>query len=329
MNYRRMGNSGIRISEIGLGSWMTYGEAVNKETSKKCFETALENGVNFIDTADIYANGKAEEIIGEFLVEETFTRKKLVISSKVYWEMSKDVNDCGLGRKHIRESIDASLERLDLDYLDIYFAHYYDQRTDLRESISTMHDLISEGKIHYWGTSVHTAAQIERVISVAKELNARFPKVEQPRYNMLDRYIELEVVDVCNDYSMGIVVWSPLMYGLLTGKYNEDTPDDSRFANLQFKRGEGLLADDLISTTIEITKTAEDMSVKPSQLALAWILHNKCITSAITGSTKPEQIIENLKAVEVAIPPEKLEIIEKVLDNKPKKKYPYDTLPFD
>ncbi|MFX0094393.1 MAG: aldo/keto reductase, partial [Candidatus Hodarchaeota archaeon] len=213
MKYRRIGNTGLKVSEISLGSWMTYGDSVDKERSKECLVSALENGVNFIDTADIYANGEAERIIGEFLAEETYRRRDLVISTKAFWAMSDDVNDRGTSRKHLMESINDSLDRLNLDYVDIFFAHCYDRKTDLTESIGAMHDIVREGQAHYWGTSGFLGYQLERTVGTAREMKAYPPKVEQPRYNMLDRYIELEIKEVCKDHGIGIVVWSPLMYG--------------------------------------------------------------------------------------------------------------------
>lgn len=321
MKFRRVGNTGLKISEIALGSWQTYGDSVGKERSRQCLATALENGINFIDTADIYANGEAERVIGEFLAEETYTRRYLVISSKVYWAMSEDVNDRGLGRKHIMESIDATLERLNLDYLDIYFAHYFDRRTFLEESIGAMHDLVREGKAHYWGTSVFTAAQLERTVGLAKEMKAYPPKVEQPRYNMIDRTIELEIMETAQRNGMGITIWSPLYYGILTGKYNDGIPEDSRGSGSE--RFQEMLSNIDMNKIRRITEIASNLEITTAQLALSWILRREEISATITGATKPEQIVENIKASNVILSPDILEEIENILDNKPTFSYPY------
>jgi len=332
MKYRRMGNTGLMLSTIGLGSWMTYGDSVEVQKSIKCLSTAVEKGINFIDTADIYANGKAEEVIGEFLLEETVTRKKLAISSKVYWEMSKDVNDRGLGRKHIKESIQNSLERLKTDYLDIYFCHSYDLRTNLEETVTSMGDLVREGKIHYWGTSVFTAAELERIIRVAKENNVPLPSVEQPRYNMIDRYIEMEVMGVCKDYKMGIVVWSPLMFGILTGKYNKEIPANSRGGETE-ERSKGFTRiierDNTRQKLVKLSEIASKLEISLAQLSLAWIHRREEITSTIIGASRPSQIEENVKAAELTLEPAILEEIENILDNKPEIPYPYNHDPYD
>ncbi|NHJ02318.1 MAG: aldo/keto reductase [Candidatus Heimdallarchaeota archaeon] len=332
MKYRRMGSTGLFLSEIALGSWMTYGESIDEEASKKCMITAVENGINFFDCADIYATGKAEEIIGSFLKDEVVSRKDLVISSKVYWEMSKNVNNRGLGRKHIKESIENSLTRFSLDYLDIYFCHSYDLRTNLLETVRTMDDLITQGKIHYWGTSIFTAAELERIICVAKEHNLALPSVEQPRYNMIDRYIENEVIDICKRYEMGIVVWSPLYYGILTGKYNKNIPSTSRGGQTEerAKRFQEILEkNNLRSKLVRLSTLASELKMYQSQLSLAWILRQPQITSAITGASTSSQIIENTQSVQFSLSQEDLEEIENILDNKPLIPFPYDHTPYD
>ena len=200
-----MGKHGIRLSEVSLGAWLTYGNSVEQDMTGKCIHEALNQGINFIDVADIYAKGKAETAVGKALKEENQDRKDLVISSKVFWPMTDNVNDTGLSRKHIMDSIDGTLERLGIEYLDIYFCHRWDSFTPLEETILAMDDLIKSGKIRYWGTSVWSAAQLERAAGIAKELGAHAPSVEQPRYNMLDRHIEKEVIDTTKYHGMGIV----------------------------------------------------------------------------------------------------------------------------
>ncbi|UCE14233.1 MAG: aldo/keto reductase, partial [Candidatus Heimdallarchaeota archaeon] len=191
MKYRNVGNTGLKISEISLGSWLTYGGSEDKESSRKCITKAINLGINFIDIADVYAGGKAEKIVGEIIKEENYNRKDLVISSKVFWPMSNDINDRGLSRKHIMESIEGSLGRLELDSLDIYFCHRFDRYTPLEETVHAMSDLVDQGLIHYWGTSVWPAVQLERAYWIARELGCHPPVVEQPQYHMLNRYIEL------------------------------------------------------------------------------------------------------------------------------------------
>ncbi|MFW9929322.1 MAG: aldo/keto reductase family protein [Candidatus Thorarchaeota archaeon] len=325
MKYRNMGKYGLKLSEVSLGGWLTYGNTVEQPDAFKCIHQAFENGVNFIDVADIYARGKAEEVVGKVLKEENQPRKNLVVSSKVFWPMTENPNDVGLSRKHIMDSIDSTLERLGLDYLDIYFCHRYDYDTPLEETILAMDDLIRSGKIHYWGTSVWSPKQLERAYGLAKELGAHPPAVEQPRYNMLDRFIELELFETVKYHGMGIVVWSPLAQGLLTGKYNNGIPDDSRAKKKDFMK---FLEHDLNNTETmnklnQLGEVANELNIKMSQLALAWILHNEEISSVITGATKPNQVQENVKSVDVTLKKETIDKLENILGNKPVFHGPY------
>ncbi|MHA1769751.1 MAG: aldo/keto reductase family protein [Candidatus Thorarchaeota archaeon] len=315
MRYRRVGRSGLKISEISLGSWLTYGGSVENEMAKKCMATALDNGINFIDSAEIYARGKAEEVIAEFLLDETVDRRNLVISSKVFWPTSEDINDWGNSRKNVMNAIDGTLSRLNLDYIDIYYLHRYDYTTPLKETVSVMDDLIRSGKVRYWGTSVWTAAQLERANAVAKELGAHKPIVEQPMYNMLSRYIELEIMPVAQTHGMGFTVWSPLAQGLLTGKYNEGIPDGSRGSRSDSIKKR--LTPDLISKLKKLGEIAESLDLTMGQLALAWILRRKEVSAAIVGATRPEHVIENVAASGVNLSASALEEIHQVLDNEP------------
>ncbi|MFQ5871819.1 MAG: aldo/keto reductase family protein [Candidatus Geothermarchaeales archaeon] len=315
MDYRRLGKHGVRVSEISLGAWLTYGGAVKEEQSHACIASAIENGVNFIDIADVYAGGEAEKVVGKFLEEETVRRQDVVISSKVFWPMSENINDRGLSRKHIRESIAGTLERLGQTYIDIYYCHRFDRRTPLEETVSTMSDLVDEGLVHYWGTSVWTAANLERAVGVANELGAHPPAVEQPRYNMLDRYIEVDVMDSAVYHGIGLTVWSPLAGGILTGKYSEGIPEDSRAAKQQWMQKS--ITDKQIMKVRELGELAESLGVTVSQLALAWILRRPEISCAITGATKPEHIESNVKASEVKLSDDNLAQIEEMLDNAP------------
>lgn len=311
MEYRRVGKTGLKISEISLGAWLTFGGSLEKNASKPCVTTAIEQGINFIDIADIYARGNAERVVGEILIEEMYDRKDLVLSSKVFWPMTRAVNDRGLSRKHIRESVTASLDRLQTDYLDIYFCHRFDNYTPLEETIRTMSDLVEQGLVHHWGTSVWPAVQLERAIWMAKDLGCHPPVVEQPRYNMLDRYIELDVLEACQRNGIGIVCWSPLSGGLLTGKYNDGVPEGTRGATKQLQR---VLTEDNLRKVEQFQTIASELGLTIGQLALAWILRHDTISCAITGATKTEHILANVQASGQRIPSDVLTQIEEILD---------------
>ncbi len=322
MKYRRVGRTGLRISEIGIGAWLTYGNKLEKEQSHKCLTAAIDAGINFIDIADVYARGNAEKIVGSFIKD--YERSDLVISSKVFWPMSDNINNRGLSRKHIMESIDKSLQRLGTDYIDIYYCHRFDWHSSLEETVLAMTDLIEAGKILYWGTSVWTAHQLERAVRVAKELGARPPVVAQPRYNMLDRYIEMYVLDTARYNGIGITPWSPLMYGILTGKYNEGIPEGSRASwNENLKKQ---LTPEVIEKVKKLTEIAKELDITMSQLALAWILRLPEISSAITGATKPEHVKTNVGASDVKLDADTLNRIEEILQNKPEIPSPYTPL---
>ena len=315
MKYRKVGKSGLKISEISLGSWLTYGGTVENEIAKKCMLTAVEHGINFIDSAEIYARGEAEKVIAEFLAEETVKRKDLVISSKVFWPMSEDINRWGLSRKNIRNAIEGTLERLNLDYIDIYYMHRYDYMTPVKETVEILDDLIRSGKVLYWGTSVWTAAQLERVNAVAKDLHAHKPIVEQPLYNMLSRHIELEIMSVAKTHGMGLTVWSPLGQGLLTGKYNDGIPAGSRGS-----RSESItkrLTEENLIKLKKLGEIAKSLDISMPNLALAWVLRKPEISSAIIGATKPEHVTENVRALDITLSKDILQQIEEILDNEP------------
>ncbi len=315
MKYRHVGKYGVKVSEISIGAWITYGNMVEKEGARECLNKALEMGANYIDIADVYAGGKAEQIIGELIKEETWNRKNLIISSKVFWPMSEDVNDRGLSRKHMMQSIEGTLERLQLDYIDFYFCHRFDHGAPLEETILAMNDLVREGKILYWGTSVWTAAQLERVMGISKELGAHPPVVEQPRYNMFDRYIELEVMDTARYHGIGLVVWSPLAQGILAGRYLEGIPEDSRAAKYEWLRKE--LTSEKMEKVKKLNEIAKELDITLSQLSIAWILRRSEISSVITGASKPSQVEDNMAASDVKLDKDVLERIEEILDNKP------------
>lgn len=315
MNYRKLGKSGLKISEISLGAWITYGGTVNDETAKECVKVAIENGINFIDIADVYARGKAEQVIGDIIIEDNYNRKDLVISSKVFWPMSDGINDRGLSRKHIMEGIESTLERTGLENLDIYYCHRFDMHTPLEETIRTMSDLVESGLIHYWGTSVWSAVQLERAVWMAKDMGCHPPKVEQPRYNMLDRFIELDVMDTCERNGIGLTVWSPLGQGILTGKYSGGRPEGSRGATSKWLDRE--LNDKNIAKVEKLAEIAKELDITVNQLALAWILRRPQISCAITGASKPDQVVSNVEASKIKLEFDTLKKIEEILNNEP------------
>ncbi|MGC9398943.1 MAG: aldo/keto reductase family protein [Anaerolineae bacterium] len=315
MNYRNLGNSGLKVSEIALGAWLTYGGSEGLETTRACVKTAVDHGVNYLDLADVYAHGEAERLVGKAIKDLGLNRQHLVIASKVYWPMSEDVNDRGLSRKHIMESVEGSLKRLGVDYLDLYFCHRYDVNTPVEEVVRAMDDLVHQGKILYWGTSVWNAAQLESAVGIARRLNAYRPQVEQPRYNMLDRHIEPEIMPKAAEHGMGLVVFSPLAQGLLTGKYNEGIPEDSRAARTDWLKND--LTEENVEKVRRLTTIADELGITMAQLALAWILRRPEISAAITGATKVRHVEDNVKASEVELLPDVLARIEEILDNDP------------
>ena len=311
MNYRRVGKSGLKISEISIGAWLTYGGSVESNRAERIIRSAIDRGVNFIDISDIYAKGEAEKVVGASI--KGMTRSNLVISSKLFWPMSENVNDRGLSRKHIMESIEKSLKRIGTDYLDIYFCHRWDPETEVEEIVRAMDDLIHQGKVLYWGTSVWSAAQIELAVSEANKFRCYRPTVEQPRYNMLDRHIESEIIPTCERHGMGLTVWSPLAQGLLTGKYNEGMPSASRGATTNW------LKNDLTKENIEkvgrLSALAKELGITVGQMALAWTLRLPQISCVLTGATDPGQVDENMKASEIRLDADAQRQIEVILAN--------------
>ncbi len=313
MEYRRLGSAGVKVSEVGLGTWLTFGERLDEESARKVFFTALDLGIIYVDTADEYAQGRAEEMLGRFLRD--VRRSSIVLSSKVFRPVGPGPNDRGLSRKHIMEAVEASLRRLGTDYLDIYFCHRHDPEVEVEEVVRAMEDLIRQGKILYWGTSYWPAEQIERAVGVAREFRAFPPKAEQPPYNMLNRGVEVDTLPTCYRSGIGVVVYSPLAGGLLTGKYNEGVPEGSRAS-----WSEGIrrtLTEELRGKLRELTALAGELGLTPSQLALAWVLRRPEVSSAIVGATKPEHLQDNVRASGVKLEPEVLERIEEILGDRP------------
>ena len=321
MEYRRLGKTGIKVSEVSLGTWLTYGKTVEIDAAKECFKTAFEQGINFFDTADVYATGESEKAVGEILND--FTRSDIVLGTKVYFPMSQKPNDRGLSRKHIMESCNASLKRLKTDYIDLYQCHRYDTEAELDETISAMDDLTKQGKILYWGVSQWSAVQICDASHISKFKNQAKPVSNQPVYNMLNRSLEVDVMNICEREGMGLVVWSPLAEGVLTGKYSGgNIPSDSRAANSQSNNFiKNRLTEDTLAKVDQLANIAKELGISMPQLALAWCLRRKELSSVIIGASKPEQVIDNAKASGIKLSADVLNKIEEVLNNAPKDQY--------
>ncbi|MPY90611.1 MAG: aldo/keto reductase [Luteitalea sp.] len=306
MEYRQLGRWGVRVSVIGLGSYLTIGHHVDTEEGRRIIERAYEGGVNFFDTANAYNLGEAEKALGQYL--KPFGRSSFVLASKVFAPMGKGPNDRGLSRKHVFEQCDASLKRLGTDYMDLYQCHRYDAQTPLEETIHAMDDLIHQGKILYWGVSEWTALQIGDACTYCERWGLNLPVSNQPRYSLLWRYPEKEVFPLCQAKGLGQVVFSPLAHGVLSGKYipGAPIPEGTRAAdasqneimmNLYFK-------EEILSRVQEMKRLAGEMSVATAQLAVAWILRRSTVSSVITGATRLEQLDDNLKAAEIKVPDE-------------------------
>ncbi|HEX7055991.1 MAG TPA: aldo/keto reductase family protein [Bacilli bacterium] len=314
MKYRRLGRSGLKVSEISLGSWLTYGNSTEKETATKTIDKAYELGVNFFDTANVYAHGEAEKIVGEAL--RRYPRESYVVASKVFWPMGDGVNERGLSRKHVFEQAHATLKRLGLDYIDIYYCHRYDPETPVEETLRTFDDLVRQGKVLYIGVSEWTAAQIQEGLRVADRYLLDRIVVNQPVYNMFNRYIEKDVIPVSAANGIGQVVFSPLAQGVLTGKYKRGAaiPQGTRAADPKSNAWiKNLLTDDVLSKVEKLTEIARELDMSLAQLALAWILRQPNVASALIGASRPEQVVENVAAVGKTIPQEALERIEAIL----------------
>jgi len=306
MKYRQMGKWGVRLSAVGLGSYLTIGYKCDEETSRDTIKVAYDNGVNFFDTANAYNTGEGERVLGKYLKD--YQRSSLVVLSKVFAPMGPGPNDRGLSAKHIYEQCHASLERLGMDYLDIYMCHRPDPTVPLEETVRAMEDLARQGKILYWGISEWSAAQIVKGQAVARELGARPIAVSEPRYNLLYRYPEEEVFPTTQSEGIGNVIFSPLAHGMVTGKYRpgEPAPEGSRAADPDQN---GVMMDlyweeEMKEKGQKMVEIAGEMGVTAAQLAIAWCLRRPEVTSAILGARRVEQVEENLKAVEIEIPDE-------------------------
>lgn len=293
MHYRRLGRTGIKVSEISLGAWVTFGAQISDETSIELVKAAYEGGVNFFDNADVYAKGRAEEALG--LAVKDIPRETLVISSKVFFPTFEGVNGRGLSRKHITESIHASLHRLGLDYLDIYFCHRHDPDTTVEEVVQTMDILVRQGKILYWGTSEWDVLHLTQAITFAHDNGLIPPAVEQPKYNLMNRsHVENNLSPLCQEFGIGLTTFSPLNYGILSGKYNDGIPVGSRATLEETAWLQDRITPEAIEKTKALTEIAGSLGATTAQLAIAWVLRRKEVSSVITGATRLEQLDENL-----------------------------------
>ena len=320
MNYRRLGSAGLKLSELSLGSWVTYGGQVGEEVAVKCMSIAYDNGVNFFDSAEAYADGKAEVVMGNIFKKLGWSRESIVVSSKVFWG-GDGPNDKGLSRKHIFEACRKSLKRLQLDYLDLFFCHRPDPNTPIEETVRAMDDLVHQGKILYWGTSEWSGADIMRAHGLAREYGLTPPQMEQPQYNMLHRErVEEEYLPLYREIGLGTTIWSPLASGLLSGKYAKGIPSGSRatLPGYEWLR-KNVITSDNVEKAKQLEPVARDLGCTLAQLALAWCLKSPNVSTVITGASRPEQVSENMKALEVApkLDSNVLEQVEVILGNKP------------
>ncbi len=304
MTYRRLGRSGLKVSVLSFGSWVSFGGQLDVELAEACMVEARNHGVNFFDNAEAYAGGRSEEIMGDVIRRQGWPRHSYVISSKFFWGVhgEESINTHHtLNRKYLLEAIDPSLERLKLDHLDLIFCHRPDPDTPIEETVWAMSDIVSSGKALYWGTSEWSADEIRAAYDVAERRNLHKPVMEQPQYNMFNRdKVEHEFMRLYDDIGLGLTTWSPLASGLLTGKYVDGVPEDSRGA----LKGYEWLSEELTDTgknvvVAELMKVADDLGCTMAQLALAWCAANPNVSTVITGASRPEQVAENMKSLEV------------------------------
>ncbi|MED1203308.1 aldo/keto reductase family protein [Heyndrickxia acidicola] len=314
MKHRNLGRTGLKVSEISLGSWLTYGNSVEKETAAKTIDTAYELGINSFDTANVYAIGEAEKIVGEALSK--YPRESYVLATKVFWPMGDGPNDRGLSRKHVFEQLHASLKRLNQEYVDIYYCHRYDKNTPVDETLRTIDDMVRQGKVLYVGVSEWTAQQIQEGLGTADKYLLDRIVVNQPVYNMLNRYIEKDVIPVSEANGIGQIVFSPLAQGILTGKYTDtkNLPEGSRAADPKSNQSmKSTLTEENLAKVKQLEGVAKELDVKLSQLALAWILRQPNVASALIGASKSVQVHENVKALDIVLSEDVLQKIESIL----------------
>ena len=323
MEYRRLGKSGLQVSVLSFGSWVTFGKQVQDGTADEMMSIAYENGVNFFDNAEIYARGKSELVMGEILKKKKWSRSSYCVSSKVFfgYEESKP-NQTGLSRKHIVEGCHASLKRLQVDYIDLYFCHRPDKNAPIEETVWTMNDLIRQGKILYWGTSEWSSDEIMQAFIFAEKNHLIGPSMEQPQYNMFERTkMEKDYLLLFRDFGLGTTIWSPLASGLLTGKYNDGIPTDNRLhiEGMDWLKERTLGDNSKIEKTKKLSALAAELGTSLPKLAIAWCVKNPNVSTTILGASKPLQLKETLSSLEILplLTIEVMEKIESILQNKP------------
>ena len=324
MEYRNLGSSGLQISALSLGAWITYGDQVSEDVAYECMKAAYEAGVNFFDNAEGYGAGRAEVVMGNVIKRASWKRSDLVISTKIFWGGSGP-NDQGLSRKHILEGTDAALARLQMDYVDLIFCHRPDLHTPIEETVRAMNHVINQGKALYWGTSEWSALQIRQAYEFARHEHLIPPQMEQSQYNMFHRErIEKEYAPLYHEIGLGTTIWSPLASGLLTGKYNAGIPAGTRVTLSGYdwlrERFESQEAQRNIEKVKQLEPVADALGCTTAQLALAWCLKNPNVSTVITGASRPEQVTENMKALDVVgkLTEQVMEQIEAILGNKPR-----------
>ncbi len=323
MQYRYLGSSGLKVSALSLGAWVTYGEQVGDEIANQCMSAAHEAGVNFFDNAEVYAGGQAEIVMGNVIKKAGWVRSDLVISTKIFWG-GDGPNDSGLSRKHILEGTDAALGRLQMDYVDLIFCHRPDLHTPIEETVWAMNHVINQGKAFYWGTSEWSAQQIMQAYAIARREHLIPPLMEQPQYHMFHRErVEVEYAHLYKEIGLGTTVWSPLASGILTGKYNQGMPEGTRATLEGYEWLRKIFENEEAQRRIKkvglMMPIAEELGCSMAQLALAWLLKNPNVSTVITGASRAEQVTENMKALEVVdkLTDDFMQRIEGILDNKP------------
>ena len=323
MQYRYLGNSGLKVSALSFGAWVTFGDQIGEDVATDLMKTAYDHGVNFFDNAEGYSAGKAETMMGNVIKKQGWKRSDLVVSTKIFWG-GDGPNDLGLSRKHIIEGTKAAIERFQMDYVDLVFCHRPDPHTPIEETVRAMNFLLDQGLAFYWGTSEWSAEQIRQAYEVARREHLVPPLMEQPQYNMLVRErVETEYQPLYRDFKLGLTTWSPLSSGLLSGKYNDGIPEDSRINTPGYEwlreRFESEEGQKQLETVRKLAGVADDLGCSTAQLALAWCLKNPDVSTVITGSSKAEQVTQNMEALNVVdkLSDEVMNRIEGILDNKP------------
>ncbi|MDZ7659626.1 aldo/keto reductase [Fodinibius sp.] len=330
MEYRFLGRSGLKVSSLSFGSWVTFGDQIDEDVAYDSMKEAFDAGVNFFDNAEAYAGGQSEIMMGNIIQKAGWKRTDLVLSTKIFWG-GEGPNDQGLSFKHIKEGTEAALKRLQTDYVDLIFCHRPDKHTPIEETVWGMNQMIKEGKALYWGTSEWSARQIRQAYDFARQEHLRPPLMDQPQYNMFRREkVEKEFAPLYDEIGLGTTIWSPLASGLLTGKYNDGVPEGSRLSMdkydwLREKLLETESGRQKLNKVEQLAEVADEAGIPMPQFALAWCLKNEDVSTVITGASKPEQVEQNMKAVDVVdqMTPDIMEQIEEILDNKPEPEADY------